>query len=389
MADVLAALVPIFAVILLGFFLRRSGFPGEGFWPQAERLTYYVLFPGLLVGSLSRGGFEGQPVWPLATVLAGAVLGVALALTLLRPRMVMGGPAYSSLFQSSIRPNTYVGLSAAWALLGDAGVGLSAIALLTLIPIVNVLAVSVLSRHGAPVLTRSAGAYGPGRANEGAARHISDKTAPRTDVFESHWAGKKVPDSGGVDEGPVDSDPSVDDPGREAGQRAGTRTGEAAQASSSPNRHGAGRILRELVRNPLILGCVVGIGLNAFAIPLPRVAAQTLDVLGRAALPLGLLAVGAGLRVDAVRANMEAVALGSFLKLLVLPGLALIVSLLLGLNGSERLIAVIFTAIPVSASSFILARQMGGDHELMAGLITAQTALAAVTLPIVLSMVAG
>lgn len=366
MADILAALVPIFAVILLGFFLRRFGFPGDGFWPQAERLTYYVLFPALLVGSLSRGGFGGQPVWPLAATLAGSVLSVSLLLTVLRPRMAMGGPAYSSVFQSSIRPNTYVGLSAAWALLGTEGVGLSAIALLTLIPMVNVLAVSVLARHGAALAAASA-------------------EAPRTADAAVEAAGPRITDA--------------------AAEAAGPRKADAVHRGSAADGHGraassalpgaaqkdvrVGRILRELAKNPLILGCVVGICLNAFALRLPHVVSETLNVLGRAALPLGLLAVGAGLRMEAVRANMGAVALGSCMKLALLPCVALALSPALGLGHDERLVAVIFTAIPVSASSFILARQMGGDHGLMAGLITAQTAMAAVTLPIVLSMVAG
>lgn len=51
MAQILAGIAPIFALILAGYGLKRLDFPGEAFWPDLERLTYYVLFPALLVDS--------------------------------------------------------------------------------------------------------------------------------------------------------------------------------------------------------------------------------------------------------------------------------------------------------------------------------------------------
>lgn len=49
------------------------------------------------------------------------------------------------------------------------------------------------------------------------------------------------------------------------------------------------------------------------------------------------------------------------------------------------MLLVIFFSIPTAPTSYILTRQLGGDSELMAGIITSQTMLAAITLPIVLS----
>jgi malonate transporter len=47
---------------------------------------------------------------------------------------------------------------------------------------------------------------------------------------------------------------------------------------------------------------------------------------------------------------------------------------------------VLFTAAPISASSYVLARQLGGDAPLMAGLITITTICAAITMPAVLAL---
>ena len=75
-------------------------------------------------------------------------------------------------------------------------------------------------------------------------------------------------------------------------------------------------------------------------------------------------------------------ALASVLHLVFLPVLAAGACSLLGVDPVSRLVVVLFTAVPASASSYILARQMGGDADLMAAVITIQTALSALSLPL-------
>ncbi len=74
MTAILSALAPIFLLIALGDVLRRLGMPGEGFWPPAEKLTYYVLFPSLLLHSLATAPLGGLAVLPAALALSSAVL---------------------------------------------------------------------------------------------------------------------------------------------------------------------------------------------------------------------------------------------------------------------------------------------------------------------------
>lgn len=54
MIDLLLALWPLFAMIVAGYWLRLRNFPSEAFWPGAERLNYFILFPALLFSSLAR-----------------------------------------------------------------------------------------------------------------------------------------------------------------------------------------------------------------------------------------------------------------------------------------------------------------------------------------------
>ncbi|NCC25248.1 MAG: AEC family transporter [Deltaproteobacteria bacterium] len=295
MGHVLLAVAPVFALILAGRLLERMRFPGPGFWPLSESLTYYVLLPALLVRGLS-GRTMSPEYWILVFSLALAVLAMAVLLVLIRPLLRLSDPAFTSVFQGAIRPNTYIALSLAEALLGPDWMALSAAALLTLIPLVNVLSVACLTR------------FGSGRSG------------------------------------------------------------------------GWSRPLLEIARNPLILASAAGMVMNVMGLGLPRLADATLGILGQAALPMGLLAVGAGLRPADTKSHATPALLSSGLHLLALPVLAWTATGILQAPDAIQMTAILFTAVPVSVSSFILARQMGGDHEAMAAIITTQTILALGTL---------
>ncbi len=142
-----------------------------------------------------------------------------------------------------------------------------------------------------------------------------------------------------------------------------------------------GRSLAALVRNPLILACLAGIGLNLSGIGLPGWSGTAVALLGQAALPLGLVAVGVALRPQALLRLDRGVWAANLVKLVLMPALVFGVALLLGLDAVSRDVALLFAALPTATSAYILARQLGGDAELMAALITGQTLLAMLTLP--------
>ena len=143
-----------------------------------------------------------------------------------------------------------------------------------------------------------------------------------------------------------------------------------------------GKSLLALVRNPLILACLIGIVLNLTGIGLPGWSGATVELLGRAALPLGLVAVGVALRPRALVRLDRGVWTSNLVKLALMPALVLLLALALGLDPVSRDVALLFAALPTATSAYILARQLGGDAELMAALITGQTLLAMVTLPL-------
>lgn len=295
-AQVPAALLPIILLIGLGIWLRRPVLLDAGFWPQAERLCYFVLLPALFFHSLAQARLQDLPVLPMAAVLAGGVLLVGALTLALRPLAGVDGPGFTSVFQGSVRFNNFVGITLAAGVLGLEGIALAAVCNAVLVPLVNLLSVAVFARHG-------------------------------------------------------------------------------------PVPMGLRATLRQLATNPLVLACLGGIAVRLTGLPLPGPLASSLATLGAAALPLGLLCVGAGLRFGGLAGWARPVALASVLKLAVLPAVSLGLGLALGLSGPALLVVVGFQALPTATSAYVLARQLGGDAPLMAGIIALQTVAALLTLP--------
>lgn len=296
-ADVILALVPIVLLILLGMGLRHLRFLAEGFWSQAERLSYYVLVPCLFFHSLATARLDALPARALVTTLILSILAVAALLVALRPMLRVDGPTFTSIFQGGIRFNNYVGVTLAAGLFGSQGIALAALCSAAIVPTVNILCVLVFARHGSARLS--------GRG-----------------------------------------------------------------------------IARQLVTNPLVLGSFAGIGFQFLGLGLPAGIEPALRALGAASLPLGLLCVGAALEFGSVRGWMAPVATSSAIKFLALPVMTMLVGSLMGLTGPALVTALLFQALPTASSAYIMARQLGGDAPLMAGITALQTLFALVALPI-------
>ena len=301
----MAALLPVFLLIVLGFILKRSLMPLETQWHGLERLTYYVLFPVLLVQTLVMADLDRVPVAGVGGALLLAALLMSLLCLALRPLLARGavdGPAFTSVFQGAIRWQTYVALAVSGNLYGDTGLALASVAMVAIIPLVNVFSVSVLA----------------------------------------HYA--------------------------------------------STERRPAGAIAMTVVRNPLIWACIIGLALNVAQVPLPRLWHEVADALGRSSLAIGLLVTGAGLHLEGLFRPSLAASVAVFLKLVLMPMLAVALALGFGLSGASLAIVAACSAVPASSSAYVLARQMGGDAPLLAQIITLQTILAAITMPIAIAL---
>ena len=307
MLAIVAAIVPTFLLIVMGFALRRLLVKEEAHWLGTEQLVYYVLFPALLFRTLARAKLSEVPLLGVGGALLIAVLLMAALRLALRPllmkRLGVSGPAFTSIFQCSCRWQTYVALAVAGSLYGEIGLTLASVAMVAVIPILNVMAVWVLAHFAAP--TRLS------------------------------WP----------------------------------------------------RILLAIAQNPFIWACALGLAANLTGLTFPKWIDEFIDALGRSSLALGLLVVGAGLQLKGVLRPDPPAILSCALKLVLMPVFAISLGLAFGLSGTSLAVVACCSSVPTASSAYVLARQMGGDAPLVAEILTLQTALAVITMPIAIALV--
>jgi len=147
---------------------------------------------------------------------------------------------------------------------------------------------------------------------------------------------------------------------------------------------GGGGLFIELAKNPLIIAIAAGAVFNLSGFGEVPVLHECARILGAAALPIMLLCVGANLKLRGLRVSVARIALASVSKFIVFPAVVLGLLVLIPLDPTTAEVALIFAALPTGVAAYTLARQMGGDAPLMAAIITVQTLMSFVTLPLTL-----
>lgn len=299
MVSIINALTPVVALILAGFVIKRTNFLAPSFWPSAEKLTYFILFPATLVHSLTGKQIGSLPWQNILLTVGGVVLASVLLVTLWWfSDQHKDGPLFTSVFQGGVRFNTFVALALAENLFGKDGLFLAALGAGFMIMLVNVFCVIAFS--------------------------LTVKNSGRVDL---------------------------------------------------------GRVASDLIQNPLILGCVAGIGLSISGFKLPMAIDGTVALVGKAAFPVGLLAVGAAYQAGNIALHWKPLLASCSIQFLGKPIIAWWLSAATGLSGIAVGAIVLLFSVPTAPSAYILSRQMGGDHDSMATIITVQTVLSFITLP--------
>ena len=147
-------------------------------------------------------------------------------------------------------------------------------------------------------------------------------------------------------------------------------------------RHGGQQPWKEIARNPLIISTVAGLLANLAGLKFPEAIDTTIQRIGVAALPIGLMAVGAGLRFEALATSPKLAAAFLSIRHFALPLVALGITALVDLPDAQRRIIVAFAALPTASSAYVLAARMGGHGPFVAGLVSMSTLLGMITLPL-------
>lgn len=145
-----------------------------------------------------------------------------------------------------------------------------------------------------------------------------------------------------------------------------------------------GQLLLSILKNPFVFSSLGGVAWQLSGLDLPAMGLQVLDMIGRGALGLALLTVGAGLRIGSVLTEWRPVMLAVVLKLLAMPALMAAMLWLMGVQGEAFAVALLCGAVPTGSGAYVLARKMGGDAPMVANMLTMQVIAAVVTIPLVL-----
>jgi hypothetical protein len=296
----LSAITPIFLIIVTGYLLYRTRVVDETIWSAIEHICFYLLFPFLIIRTLSRANLGSVPIVDFMTVLVVAILGMSALLILIQAfvwkRFPQSGPSFSSIFQGATRFHGFVAIAVIGPLYGDAGVTLAALALAIMIPLLNVISVIVLSIYG------------------------------RSDSKPKFMA-----------------------------------------------------VAKKVLTNPLIIACLVGLLFNRIGVP--DIIFDTIDIIGAGGLGLGLLTVGASMKLGHAAQHKMLLTIGVLTRLIGMPVIVIAMSWLVGLDGLARTVAIIAGAVPTAATAYVMARKMGGNAELMSSIVTFQVIVAFFTLP--------
>lgn len=300
MEHIFSALIPVFALILIGYFFKRIKFPSHEFWPQADKLTYYVLMPSLLIYKLSNASLSSSNSLGFILSALLAIFFTMIILMLANKIKPTSASSFTSVVQGGIRFNTYVFLALSGAIFGNEGLVLSAIILTFAIPFINILCITIF------------------------ALYISNEKLNFL------------------------------------------------------------YLLKSIVTNPLIIACIIGGSINFLGIHFPVIINNTLEILSKAALPMGLLSVGFGLVIKEIKSSKSELIISSIAKHLIMPILIFVFAKYFELDNIMISILVLFAVLPTAPTSFILARQLGGDIRLMSSIITVQTLISALFIILVL-----
>ncbi len=160
---------------------------------------------------------------------------------------------------------------------------------------------------------------------------------------------------------------------------------------TSNGGQGWGFWLRQLLLNPLIVASFAGIAWSFFALPMPTVLDRSLDIATGMALPLALIAIGGSFSLEKLKGDLRMAGLATGFKLVWLPLLTAALLALLGVQGIDLGIGVLFAATPAATANYIMAHQMKGDAPLAGSIIMMSTlgSVATYTAALILLRMAG
>lgn len=156
-------------------------------------------------------------------------------------------------------------------------------------------------------------------------------------------------------------------------------TFESNSSDSSLGEH-IKKSLINIIKNPIIIGIVLGLLVGLSGIKLPHLISKPLTSIGAIASPLTLIAIGAGFEGKKALKKIKPTIAASIIKLIVIPAVFLYASIKFGWRNQELVALIIMLGSPTTPSCYIMAKNMNNDYVLTSSVVVATTLLSSVTL---------
>ncbi|WP_392506331.1 AEC family transporter [Rickettsia sp. 2024-CO-Wats] len=306
MNEIFCSTLPIFLITLLGSIIKNKWLTSEEFWRGIEKLSYFVLFPAMLFNYVSTADLSVASIIKLVVALIISTILVSIGLIIYQKKYNIDKVQFTSIFQGSIRYNSYIFFGVSSPLLGSSGLSIVAVISSYMIIFTNILSVMIF------------------------AYYIPNKSVTNT-ISTSFVLMMKL-----------------------------------------------------IVRNPLIIASLVGFIFNYLNLELHLGLKKMLDSLSNAALAIGMLNVGAGLNFTIRQELLHNVMFTSFVKLVVFPLVSVVVLWLMSIDGLDRSVGILYSCLPCASTAYVLSRQLDGDPDSMASIITFTTFFSVVTISIIM-----
>ncbi|MEG8230106.1 AEC family transporter [Candidatus Rickettsia tasmanensis] len=306
MNEIFCSTLPIFLITLLGSIIKNKWLTSEEFWRGIEKLSYFVLFPAMLFNYVSTADLSVASIIKLLVALIISTILVSIGLIIYQKKYNIDKVQFTSIFQGSIRYNSYIFFGVSSPLLGSSGLSIVAVISSYMIIFTNILSVMIF------------------------AYYIPNKSVTNT-ISTSFVLMMKL-----------------------------------------------------IVRNPLIIASLVGFVFNYSNLELHLGLKKTLDSLSNAALAIGMLNVGAGLNFTIRQELLHNVMFTSFVKLVAFPLVSVVVLWLMSIDGLDRSVGILYSCLPCASTAYVLSRQLDGDPDSMASIITFTTFFSVVTISIIM-----
>jgi malonate transporter len=140
-------------------------------------------------------------------------------------------------------------------------------------------------------------------------------------------------------------------------------------------------VTKKFALNPLIISSIAGFAFNHSGIEMNLAIRKILTILSESALAMSLMCLGAEIKFKIAGSDLAPIIRASLIKLVLMPIVAFIIFTLLNITGMPKAIGILFSSLPCASTSFVLARQMGGDTKSITSIITLSIILGIFTIP--------